>query len=271
MKIATFNVNSIKARLPRVVEWLSETNPDVACLQELKCVDDNFPRADIEALGYKVETHGQKTYNGVAILSKFDMEVTQVGLMGDDFPDGGPGAQDKAGNPLPNQARYLEVKTNGIRVASIYLPNGNPRPGPKYDFKLRWMRRLIDRATQLLKTEEHLVLAGDYNVIPEDIDVFNPPGWVDDAACFPDTRDLYREFLNLGFTDSYRQLNPHGPAYTFWDYQRGAWPKDNGLRIDMLMLSPQAADTLKTCSIDRPTRGKEKASDHCPIWIELDT
>lgn len=260
MKIATFNVNSMKARLPRVLEWLEEEQPDVACLQELKCQDEAFPYMEIEALGYNCAVHGQKTYNGVAILSKFEIEDVVTGLDGEDFPD----------DDLPNQARYIEAKTGGIRVASIYLPNGNPRPGPKYDYKLRWMDRLNNRAAELITREEILVLTGDYNIIPEDIDVYDPIGWADDAAVFIESRRRFRTLMNLGFTDALRQIHPSGPQYTFWDYQRGAWQKDHGLRIDHFLLSAEAADRLKDCQVDRKQRGKEKASDHTPVWIDLD-
>ncbi len=260
MKIATFNVNSMKARLPRVLEWLKEEQPDIACLQELKCVDESFPTIEIEELGYNCAVHGQKTYNGVAILSKHPIEDVVKGLDGEDFAD----------EDLPNQARYIECFTAGLRVASIYLPNGNPRPGPKYDYKLRWMDRLTARAAELIKWEEKLVMAGDYNIIPEDIDVYDPVGWADDAAVYIDSRRRFREMMNLGFTDALRQIHPAGPQYTFWDYQRGAWQKDNGLRIDHFLLSPEAADILVDCQVDRAQRAKEKASDHTPVWIKLD-
>jgi len=261
MKIASFNVNSIKARLPRVVEWLEEFQPDVACLQELKCVDEAFPAMEIEALGYNIATHGQKTYNGVAILSKYPIEDIRRGLDGEDFPDD---------DDTPDQARYIEGFINGVRIASIYLPNGNPVPGDKYDYKLRWMDRLIAHAKDLLKHEEKLVLAGDYNVIPTDEDVYDPAGWADDALARPETREKFRELMYLGFTDALRQIKPSGEEFTFYDYQRGAWAKGNGLRIDHLLLSCQAADILKDCQVDRVPRGKEKASDHTPIWCELE-
>ena len=254
MKIATFNVNSIKARLPRVLEWLAEAAPDVVLLQEIKCVEENFPELEIGDAGYNVAVCGQKTYNGVAILSKRPIEDVERGLPGD---------------PGDDQARYIEATVGTVRLASIYLPNGNPAPGPKYDYKLAWMDRLRRRAEALLATEEAVVLGGDYNVIPEPGDVYDAAAWQDDALYRLETRRKYRTILNLGFTDAFRALNPEPHAYTFWDYQRGAWQKDMGLRIDHLLLSPQAADRLQTSAIDRKPRGREKASDHTPIWCEV--
>ncbi|MFQ5533770.1 MAG: exodeoxyribonuclease III [Sphingomonadales bacterium] len=254
MKIATFNVNSIKARLPRVLEWLSEAGPDIVLLQEIKCIDENFPALEIGDLGYNVAVHGQKTYNGVAILAKRPIEDVVRGLPGD---------------PADEQARYIEATVDTVRVASIYLPNGNPAPGPKYDYKLRWMARLTARARDLLENEEALVLGGDYNVIPGDGDAYDPAAWETDALCLPPTRRHFRELLYLGFTEAYGTLHPEPHAYTFWDYQRGAWAKDHGLRIDHLLLSPQATDRLTACEIDKRPRGREKASDHTPIWCEI--
>ena len=255
MKIATFNVNSIKARLPRVLEWLDEAAPDIVCLQEIKCIDENFPALEIEDKGYNLAVHGQKTYNGVALLSKFPLEDVTRGL---------------PGNESDPQARYIEAFTGGLRVASIYLPNGNPRPGEKFDYKLEWMAHLTARARAILEWEEPVVLAGDYNVIPKDEDCFDPEGWREDALTQPESRAKFREILFMGYTDALRQIRPSGQNYTFWDYQRGAWQKDNGLRIDHLMLSPQAADMLTNCQVDPAPRGREKASDHTPIWCEID-
>jgi exodeoxyribonuclease-3 len=255
MKIATFNVNSIKARLPRVLEWLDQATPDIVCLQEIKCLDENFPALEIEDKGYNLAVHGQKTYNGVALLSKFPIEDVTRGL---------PGNEDDP------QARYLEAFTGGLRVASIYLPNGNPRPGEKFAYKLDWMAHLAARAKAILEWEEPVVLAGDYNVIPKDEDCFDPGAWREDALTQPEVRARFRELLFMGYTDALRQIRPSGTDYTFWDYQRGAWPKDNGLRIDHLLLSPQAADRLQDCQIDRAPRGGERASDHTPIWCEID-
>ena len=255
MKIASFNVNSINARLPRVVEWLEDAQPDVVGLQELKCMDEKFPRFEIEALGYNIETHGQKTYNGVAILSKHPIEDVRRGL---------------PGNEGDEQSRYIECFTGGVRFGCLYLPNGNPTPGDKFDYKLRWMDHLVNHAKSLLKQEEILVLSGDYNICPKDEDVYDPKGWTTDALCRPESRKRYRQLLNLGLTDALRQMKPSGTDYTFWDYQAGAWQKDNGLRIDHHLLSPQAADVLKDCYVDRKPRGQEKASDHTPIILELD-
>lgn len=259
MKVASFNVNSIKARLANLTDWLKEAAPDVVCLQELKCQDDAFPRGAIEDLGYNVETHGQKTYNGVAILSKYPLEDVKRGLPGNNGDD---------------HARYIEavISANGkaARVASIYLPNGNPVDTEKFEYKLHWMDRLIDHAHRLLAHEEVLVLAGDYNVIPTADDVYDPAAWTNDALFRPETRAKFRELMNLGYTDAFRACHREAHRYTFWDYQAGAWSKDHGLRIDHLLLSPQAADRLKACDIDRAVRGREKPSDHVPIWAEID-
>lgn len=254
MKIATFNVNSIKARLPRVLEWLKECEPDVVCLQEIKCLDENFPRMEIEDLGYNIETHGQKTYNGVAILSKYPIEDVTRGL-----PE----------NTKDDQARYIEAFTGGVRVGCIYLPNGNPAPGEKFDYKLRWMDYLIKHAKTLLAYEERLVLAGDYNVIPKDEDVYDPAHWQDDALFRPESRAKFRQLMYLGFTDALRAIKLSGHDYTFWDKRGGAWAKDHGLRIDHFLLSPQAADILKDCKIDKMEYAKQQSSDHVPVWIDL--
>ena len=253
-KIATWNVNSIKARLPRVTEWLREAQPDVVMLQETKCTDDTFPRAEIEELGYNLAICGQKTYNGVAILSKTPIEDVACGLPGDDKDD---------------QARYVEAFTGGVRVASIYLPNGNPVASEKFPYKLGWLERLAHHTEQLLANEEVLVLGGDYNVCPTDEDVYDPAGWANDALCCIESRKGFRRLLYLGLTDAYRALHPTDREYSFWDYQAGAWQKNWGLRIDHLLLSPQAADRLAKAEIDRAPRGKEKASDHTPVWCEL--
>lgn len=262
MKIATFNVNSLRARLPNVLDWLKTASPDVALFQEIKCTTPEFPRLEFEALGYEVEAVGQKSYNGVAILSKTKFKVEHTALPGNDADE---------------QARYMEAvvdvpdgtRWKHVRVATIYLPNGNPVDTEKYPYKLAWMEHLKRRATELLKTEEPVVLGGDYNVIPTDADVYDPVAWADDALARPQTRAKFREILHLGYTDAFRHLHPEGHRYTFWDYQAGAWQRDNGLRIDHLLLSPQAADCLVACDIDRAPRGKEKPSDHTPIWVEL--
>ncbi|GGH08592.1 MAG TPA: exodeoxyribonuclease III [Oceanicaulis sp.] len=256
LTIATWNVNSIKARLPNVLEWLGDAKPDIACLQEIKCQDEGFPREEIERLGYNIETVGQKSYNGVALLSRFPVEeVAERALPG--------------GNGEEEQARYIEAvisAPNGpVRVASIYLPNGNPAPGPKYDYKLEWMARLHAHAAKLLSYEEPLVLAGDYNVIPRDADVHDPAAWEGDALTLPASRDAFFALQWLGFTEAFQHLDGRAHQYTFWDYQAGAWQKNNGIRIDHLLCSPQAADRLKSIEIHKDVRGKEKASDHVPV------
>ena len=257
MRIATWNVNSVRQRTEHLLQYLKEVEPDVVCLQELKCMDDAFPRLEIESAGYNVATHGQKTFNGVAILSKRPVEVTR-GLPGD--------ASDE-------QARYIEALVpdgSGIvRVASLYLPNGNPPATEKYPYKLAWMNRLIAHARELLKLEEPLVLAGDYNVIPEPGDVHDPAAWAGDALFLPQTREHFRSLLNLGLTDALRACTDEAGLYTFWDYQAGAWQRNKGIRIDHLLLSPQAADRLKSFAIDKHMRGLEKPSDHVPVRIDL--
>lgn len=265
MKIATFNVNSINARLPRILEWFDKAKPDVAVLQEIKCVDEKFPALEFGDRGYNVETHGQKTYNGVALLSKFPVEDVVRGLPGDKEDD---------------QARYIEAlvtppsnkygDAEPVRVGGIYLPNGNPAPGPKYDYKLAWMARLHARAAELIAAEETAVLGGDFNVIPQEEDAHQPEAWVDDALYLPETRAAFRRLTALGLTDAFRALNAAPLNYTFWDYQAGAWNKNNGIRIDHMLLTPQAADRLSDCQIDKGPRGGEKPSDHTPVWIDLD-
>jgi exodeoxyribonuclease-3 len=254
VKIATFNVNGIGARLPRLLDWLAETQPDVACLQEIKTVDEGFPLLAIGAAGYHALVHGQKGFNGVAILSKAVAVETQRGLPGE---------------PEDDHARYLEAEIDGVTVATIYLPNGNPQPGPKFDYKLRWFDRLAARAAALWSTEQPIVLAGDYNVIPTAEDVFNEDVMAGDALVQPATRAAFRALLAQGWTDAIRSIQPTGKAYTFWDYQAGAWPRDHGLRIDHLLLSPTAADRLGNAGIDRTVRAGERASDHVPVWAEL--
>jgi len=253
-KIATWNVNSIRARLPRVTEWLAEFKPDIALLQETKTVVETFPTEAIEDLGYNVAVSGQKTYNGVALLSKSPIEDVTTALPGD---------------PSDEQARYIEAFTGGLRVASIYLPNGNPAPSEKYDYKLAWMERLFDHVSGLLTYNEVLVLGGDYNVCPTDGDVYDPKGWTDDALCLPATRHHFRALMNLGLTDAFRAFHTEVGTYSFWDYTGGAWQKDFGLLIDHLLLSPQAADRLTASGIDRTPRGREKPSDHTPVWCEI--
>jgi exodeoxyribonuclease III len=258
MLVATWNVNSIKSRLDLAARWLQEARPDVVCLQEIKCVDDAFPRAEIEALGYNVAVHGQKSYNGVAILSRLPIEDVLVGL---------------PGHPEDEQARFVEavVSTGSgvVRIGGLYLPNGNPAPGPKYDYKLAWMERLIAHAEARLALEEPFVLAGDYNVIPAAADARRPEAWTDDALYLPETRATWRRLLALGFTDALRATDSSDGLYTFWDYQAGAWQKNNGIRIDHLLLSPQAADRLLAVRIDKHVRSWERPSDHVPVVVEL--
>ncbi len=255
MRIATYNVNGIKARLPRLIEWLDDTKPDVVCLQELKSSDETIPVADIEAAGYFGVWHGQKAFNGVAILARGETpQLVRKGLDGE---------------PEDEQSRYIEADVFGLRVASIYLPNGNPQPGPKFDYKLRWFDRLIARAETLMALEIPLVLAGDYNVIPTDADIANPKAMMDDALMQPESRAAFRRLSALGLTDALRAHQPTGPLWTYWDYQAGAWQRDAGFRIDHLMLSPEAADRLTNVGVDKDHRGREKASDHAATWIEL--
>jgi exodeoxyribonuclease-3 len=255
MKIATWNVNSIKARLPRVLEWLAEAAPDVVLLQETKTVAEGFPELEIGELGYNVAVVGQKSYNGVAILAKRPIEDVTSALPGDEADE---------------EARYIEAVVDGVRVASIYLPNGNPIDGPKFPYKLAWMERLYDHARTLLDYEEAVVLGGDYTVAPADADVYDPADMAGDALCQPESRARFRAILHLGLTEAYRALHPGPGAYSFWDYQKGRWQRDEGLRIDHLLLSPQAADRLEACDIDKGPRGhREKPSDHTPVWCEL--
>ena len=258
MRIATWNVNSVRQRIEHLVTWLKDCSPDIVCLQEIKCVDDAFPRLAIEALGYNVVTHGQKTFNGVALLSKLPFEETKSGLAGDD--------EDA-------HARFLEgvvtLKHGVIRIACLYLPNGNPPDTDKYPYKLKWMSRLLEYSKQRLKAEEPLVLAGDFNVIPAAEDVHNPAAWVNDALFRPATRESFQSLLGLGLTDALRAVTDAPGQYTFWDYQAGAWAKDDGIRIDHLLLSPQAADRLTTAGIDKHVRSWERPSDHVPVYIDL--
>ena len=277
MIIASFNVNSVRQRIEHLSRWLKERAPDIVCLQELKCVDEAFPRSELEALGYNVATHGQKTFNGVAILSKYPIEVEHRGIPG--FAD--------------EQARYIEVvaslpgagsekvetgfssdpaiNQNGyaMRICGVYFPNGNPAPGPKYEYKLAFMAALTDHARELLKLEEQLIIAGDYNIIPDARDATFPEAWVQDALALPQSRAAYRKLEALGFTEALRATTDAAGLYTFWDYQAGAWQRNNGIRIDHLLLSPLAADRLVEVGIDKEMRAEEKPSDHVPIWCKL--
>ena len=258
MKIATFNVNGITSRLPRLLEWLEESSPDIACLQELKTSDATFPQLAIQGAGYGAIWHGQKGFNGVAILAKGAEPIERRrGLPND---------------PDDTHSRYLEASVNGLIVASIYLPNGNPQPGPKFDYKLAWFQRLIDHAAELWDSGEQVVLAGDYNVVPTDGigDIYSPRSYLDDALLQPETRDAYRRLLAQGWTDSIHKLYPGQPIYTYWDYFRNRWPRDAGLRIDHLLLNTPAAARLKTAGVDKAMRGREKPSDHAPAWVVLE-
>ena len=259
MLIASWNVNSVKARLQNLLTWLEESKPDIVALQELKCVDEAFPRSEIEALGYNIETFGQKTYNGVALLSRYRLE---------DIIRGIPGFDDE-------HSRYIEAvvstSSGALRVASLYLPNGNPVDSPKYPYKLAWMAAFEKHAETLMQNEEAFVLAGDFNAIPTPQDVHAPDAWEGDALYRPETRQAFRRLINLGLTEAVGTLTTTGPdTYTFWDYQGGAWPKNKGIRIDHHLLSPLAADKLVNVRIDKHTRDWEKPSDHVPVLIELD-
>ncbi len=258
VRIASWNVNSIKIRAGAVANWLQDANPDVVCLQELKCEDKDFPSSAIADLGYNIETFGQKTYNGVALISKWPLSDVRRGLPGFDGD---------------SQSRYIEAVVEAqemvLRVASIYLPNGNPADGPKFDYKLEWMAALRSHAANLLRLEEKLVLAGDYNVIPAAEDVHDPEAWRDDALFRPESRRAFRALLHLGLTDAVRSCHEEAGLYTFWDYQGAAWQKNRGIRIDHLLLSPEAAACLRAAGIDRHVRGYEKPSDHVPVWATL--
>jgi exodeoxyribonuclease-3 len=255
VKIATYNVNGITARLPVLLRWLAEARPDVACLQELKAPQEKFPIDAIRDAGYRAVWHGQKSWNGVAVLAREGEPVeTARGLPGD---------------PDDVHSRYLEATVGGVRIGCLYLPNGNPAPGPKFDYKLRWFERLTAHAAGLIGSKEPVVLAGDYNVIPEEIDVYKPESWVGDALFLPESREAYRRLLAQGWTDAIRHLYPDARVYTFWEYTRGAWSRNAGLRIDHLLLNPAAARRLSSAGVDRHVRGWEKPSDHVPAWVEL--
>ncbi len=258
MKLATWNVNSINARLENVLDWFREAQPDVACLQEIKCVDEKFPAEPFESMGYNVVVHGQKTYNGVAMLSKYPLDDVRRGL-----PDG----------EGDDHARYIEalvLAPQPVRVGGIYLPNGNPIGTEKFDYKLRWMGRLHRHAQDLLAFEEPLALMGDYNVIPEPEDADKPEGWLGDALFQPQSREAFRALKYLGLTDAYMEMDGRPGGYTFWDYQAGAWQRNHGIRIDHVLLSPQAADKLRGIEIHKDVRDREKPSDHVPVMVELD-
>ncbi|MDR7117411.1 exodeoxyribonuclease III [Caulobacter sp. BE254] len=255
MKIATFNINNVVKRLDNLIDWLAEAEPDVVCLQELKAEQGVFPAAPLTQLGYNAVWKGQRSWNGVAILAReAEPIVTRTALPGD---------------PADIQARYIEAAVNGVLVASLYLPNGNPRPGPKFDYKLAWFERLIAHAEDLRSSGAPVVLAGDYNVVPTEADIYQPHSWADDALLQPGVRAAYHRLLDQGWTDALRQLHPTGPLWTFWAYLRNRWPNDKGLRLDHLLLTPDLADRLVEAGVDRWARGEQEASDHAPTWIQL--
>lgn len=255
MLVATFNVNGITSRLPALLQWLQERQPDVTCLQELKAPQEKFPEAELRAAGYHAIWHGQKSWNGVAILARAAPREVRRALPDDDTDE---------------QSRYIEAEVNGLLVACLYLPNGNPAPGPKFDYKLKWLDRLISHAAKLLSSASPVVLAGDFNVIPTELDAYKPERWVDDALFRPETRTAFQRLLAQGWCDALRAMHPDERIYTFWDYFRNAYQRDAGLRIDHLLLSPTLAGSLKKAEVDRTARGREKPSDHAPVWVELD-
>lgn len=253
MRIATFNINGVNGRLPVLLRWLAETRPDIVCLQELKCLQGKFPQRAIEDAGYGSVWHGQSRWNGVAILARGGEPIeTRRGLPADD-----------------GQSRYIEAAVRGILVGCLYTPNGNPAPGEKFDYKLRWLQSLTAHSKELLALDAPVILAGDYNIIPTDLDVFDPKRWYDDGLFRPEVRSAYRKLLAQGWTDAIRHLHPDARIYTFWDYLRRAWDRDAGLRIDHILLNPTLARRLIAAGVDRDMRGCTKASDHAPVWIEI--
>ena len=257
MKVATFNINGIKARSKALGDWLDESKSDIVLLQETKSIDEAFPKEPFLSSGYNVATHGQKSFNGVAIMSKLPFENLSVGLPGDDTDD---------------QARWIEATVIGkqpIRICGLYLPNGNPVPGPKYQYKLEWMERLYKRAKDLIASEIPVLMAGDYNIIPQREDAATPENWTNDALFLPQSREAFRKIIGLGFTEAFRTYQPAGGHYSFWDYQAGAWHRNNGIRIDHILMSPPCADLMLECHIDKYVRDCEKPSDHVPVWVRL--
>ncbi|MAI58462.1 MAG: exodeoxyribonuclease III [Rhodobacteraceae bacterium] len=258
MKVATFNINGIKARSEALSVWLDEAQPDVALLQEIKSVDQAFPKETFEDRGYNVATHGQKSFNGVAILSKLPIENFSTGLAGDDTDD---------------QARWIEATVVGkqaVHICGLYLPNGNPAPGPKYAYKLKWMERLYERAKELIASEIPALMAGDYNIIPQKEDAASPTNWTKDALFLPKSREAFRKIMGLGFTDAFRVYQSAPGHYSFWDYQAGAWNRNDGIRIDHILMTPSCADLMLECHIDKHMRDRDRPSDHVPIWVRLD-
>lgn len=256
MKIATYNVNSINARLPVVLRWLEESQPDVVCLQELKAIQENFPEAALLDAGYQSIWHGQKSWNGVAILSRIGPPEETCRIL--------------PGDPEDVHSRYIEAKINGVLIGCLYLPNGNPVPGPKFDYKLSWMNRLLDHAQALLDQGGPVILTGDFNIIPTEADVYRPERWVNDALFRPETRAVFSALSKQGWTDAVRHIYPDQTVYTYWDYFRNAFSRDAGMRIDHFLLSPGIAPQLRAAGVDRDVRGWVKTSDHAPVWIELE-
>lgn len=255
MRIATYNVNGVNGRLPVLLRWLQETTPDIVCLQELKAPQEKFPEQAIAELGYKALWHGQKSWNGVAILAK-DADITEIRKV---LP----------GDPEDTHSRYIEAEVNGLIIGCLYLPNGNPAPGPKFDYKLKWFERLHVHAAELMASKKPVILTGDYNVMPTEMDVYKPEKWVNDALFRPETRDAFQKLMSQGWTDAVRTLYPDEKVYTFWDYFRNAYGRDAGLRIDHFLLSDKVAKKLTAAGVDKHVRGWEKTSDHAPVWIEL--
>ncbi len=255
MRIATYNVNGVNGRLPVLLRWLQETTPDIVCLQELKAPQEKFPEQAIAELGYNALWHGQKSWNGVAILTK-DADITEIRKV---LP----------GDTEDTHSRYIEAEVNGLIIGCLYLPNGNPAPGPKFDYKLKWFERLQVHAAELMESKKPVILTGDYNVMPTELDVYKPEKWVNDALFRPETRDAFQKLMSQGWTDAIRTLYPDEKIYTFWDYFRNAYGRDAGLRIDHFLLSPKVAKKLTAAGVDKHVRGWEKTSDHAPVWIEL--
>ncbi|MBS1954143.1 MAG: exodeoxyribonuclease III [Cyanobacteria bacterium SZAS-4] len=256
MKIATYNVNGINARLPVLLRWLEETAPDVACLQELKSIEEKFPLLAIHGAGYNVVMHGQKSWNGVAILAKNQLELKES-------------SRGLPGNDTDEQSRYIEAQVEDILVCCLYAPNGNPAPGPKFDYKMNWLQRLVIRSEMLVKMSNPVVVLGDYNIIPTDFDAQKPERWVNDAVFFPEAKEIYQQLLKQGWTDSIRELHRNEKIFTYWDYFRNAFNRDAGIRMDHLLLNAPLATRLKAGNVDRNVRGWEKTSDHAPVWIDV--
>jgi exodeoxyribonuclease III len=256
MKIATYNVNGVNGRLPVVLRWLKESKPDVACLQELRTPDEKFPEKAFADIGYNSIWHGQKSWNGVAVLAKNKLELKEAG-------------RGLPGDPEDLQSRYIEAMVNGILICCLYLPNGNPAPGPKFDYKMAWLERLIIKARKLIKLQTPVILLGDYNVVPTDLDAYKPERWVKDAVFFPEAKAAYKRLLKQGWTDAIRKLYPEQKIFTYWDYFRNAFARDAGIRMDHILLNPALKNKLLKGAVDRHVRSWEKTSDHAPVWVEI--